>query len=205
MEIDREFIEQVAADLVRINSVNPTLAPGGPGEREVAAYTADLMDRLGLEVGEHEPVPGRVSVTGRLRGTGGGRAVRAGAGDGESWRPCGTRHGAVRGGRGRAERGWRGRDTAPHGGLHRHHRRDRARGVPVGGAPAPAQVLAEPGPGVGGGAHRDGGVHGGAVAGTGGSRNVRCTPSRFCWVGRQATPTPSIVRSRTSISNRASS
>ena len=73
--IDREFIEQVAADLVRINSVNPTLAPGGPGEREVAAYTADLMDRLGLEVGEHEPVPGRVSVTGRLRGTGGGRSL----------------------------------------------------------------------------------------------------------------------------------
>ena len=73
--IDRDFLEQVAADLVRINSVNPTLSEGGPGEREIAAYTADLMDRLGLEVGEHEPAPGRVSVTGRLRGTGGGRSL----------------------------------------------------------------------------------------------------------------------------------
>lgn len=73
--IDRDFLEQVAQDLVRINSVNPTLSPGGPGEREIAAYTADLLDRMGLEVGEHEPVPGRVSVTGRLRGTGGGRSL----------------------------------------------------------------------------------------------------------------------------------
>lgn len=73
--IDREFLEQVAGDLVRIDSVNPTLSPGGSGEREIAAYTADLMDRLGLEVGEHEPVPGRISVTGRLRGTGGGRSL----------------------------------------------------------------------------------------------------------------------------------
>jgi acetylornithine deacetylase len=73
--IDRDFLEQVAQDLVRINSVNPTLSPGGPGERQIAAYTADLLDRMGLEVGEHEPVPGRLSVTGRLRGTGGGRSL----------------------------------------------------------------------------------------------------------------------------------
>jgi acetylornithine deacetylase len=73
--VDRDFLEQVAQDLVRINSVNPTLSPGGPGERQIAAYTADLLDRMGLEVGEHEPAPGRVSVTGRLRGTGGGRSL----------------------------------------------------------------------------------------------------------------------------------
>jgi len=73
--VDRAFIEDVAQHLVQINSVNPTLASGGPGEREIADYTADVMDRLGLEVGEHEPAPGRVSVTGRLRGTGGGRSL----------------------------------------------------------------------------------------------------------------------------------
>lgn len=73
--IDRGFIETVAQDLVRINSVNPTLSPGGAGEREIAEYTADVMDRIGLEVGEHEPAPGRISVTGRLRGSGGGRSL----------------------------------------------------------------------------------------------------------------------------------
>jgi len=73
--VDRAFIEEVAQDLVRINSINPTLSPGGAGEREIADYTASVMDRLGLEVGEHEPAPGRVSVTGWLRGTGGGRSL----------------------------------------------------------------------------------------------------------------------------------
>jgi acetylornithine deacetylase len=72
---DRAFVGNVARDLVRINSVNPTLSPGGPGEAEVAHYTAAVLERLGLEVTRHEPRPGRVSVTGRLRGTGGGRAL----------------------------------------------------------------------------------------------------------------------------------
>jgi acetylornithine deacetylase len=73
--VDRAFVESVARDLVRINSVNPTLAPGGPGEAEVARYTAGVLERLGLEVTRHEPAPGRVSVTGRLRGEGRGRSL----------------------------------------------------------------------------------------------------------------------------------
>ena len=73
--VDRGFVETVARDLVRINSVNPTLSPGGGGEAEVAAYTAGVLERLGLEVTRHEPAPGRVSVTGRLRGAGGGRSL----------------------------------------------------------------------------------------------------------------------------------
>jgi acetylornithine deacetylase len=72
---DRSFVETVARDLVRINSVNPTLAPGGPGEAEIADYTATVLERLGMDVARYEPAPGRVSVTGRLRGTGGGRAL----------------------------------------------------------------------------------------------------------------------------------
>ncbi len=62
-------------DLVRINSVNPLLVPGAPGEAEIGAYTAGLFSSLGLEVTVHEPEPGRVSVTGRLRGQGGGRSL----------------------------------------------------------------------------------------------------------------------------------
>ncbi|MDH5197786.1 MAG: M20/M25/M40 family metallo-hydrolase [Gemmatimonadota bacterium] len=60
---------------MRINSVNPGLSPDGPGERDIAAFTATTLERLGLTVTRHEPVPGRVSVTGRLRGTGMGRSL----------------------------------------------------------------------------------------------------------------------------------
>jgi acetylornithine deacetylase len=73
--VDRAFIESVARDLVRINSVNPALSPGAPGERAIADYTAAVIERLGLEVARHEPAAGRVSVTGRLRGSGGGRSL----------------------------------------------------------------------------------------------------------------------------------
>ncbi len=61
--------------LVQINSINPKLVPGAPGEREVADYTAGRLAELGLEVERYEPEPGRVSVTGRLRGSGGGKSL----------------------------------------------------------------------------------------------------------------------------------
>ena len=73
--IDRDYTIRVCQDLVRINSINPTLVPGAPGEREVADFTAKTLGALGLEVQRHEPEPGRVSVTGRLKGTGGGKSL----------------------------------------------------------------------------------------------------------------------------------
>jgi len=73
--VDRAFVTAVARDLVRINSVNPTLAPGAPGEAEIAGYTAGVLARLGLDVTRHEPAPGRVSVSGVLCGAGGGRSL----------------------------------------------------------------------------------------------------------------------------------
>jgi len=75
MPIDRDYCLDTLTQLVRINSINPTLVPGAPGEGEVADYVAANLSRLGLEVERHEPVPGRVSVTGRLRGTGGGKSL----------------------------------------------------------------------------------------------------------------------------------
>lgn len=75
LTIDRSFMTQTLADLVRINSVNPSLAPGGAGEAEVAAYLAGVLRGLGLEVTEHEPEPGRISIVGRLPGAGGGRSL----------------------------------------------------------------------------------------------------------------------------------
>ena len=73
--IDRDFTIRVCQDLVRINSINPILVSGAPGEAEVADYTARTLGDLGLEVIRHEPEPGRVSITGRLKGTGGGKSL----------------------------------------------------------------------------------------------------------------------------------
>ena len=75
LTIDSAFATTTARDLVRINSINPALSPGAPGEVEIAAYTARLMKHMGLEVHTHEAAPGRPSVVGRLPGTGGGRSL----------------------------------------------------------------------------------------------------------------------------------
>lgn len=69
------FMTEVLRRLVAINSVNPAMEAGGPGEAEVAAYVAELLETLCLEVHVHEPVAGRPSVVGVLRGTGGGRSL----------------------------------------------------------------------------------------------------------------------------------
>jgi acetylornithine deacetylase/succinyl-diaminopimelate desuccinylase-like protein len=63
------------ADMVAIDSVNPSLVSGGAGEREVAAYVADWARDAGLEVELLEATPGRPSVVVRARGTGGGRLL----------------------------------------------------------------------------------------------------------------------------------
>lgn len=73
--IDREFATENLVRLVRINSVNPTLDPGAPGEAEIAEHLAGALRSLGLEVAVFEPEPQRVTVTGTLRGTGGGRSL----------------------------------------------------------------------------------------------------------------------------------
>lgn len=62
-------------DLVAINSVNPTLVPGAPGEREVAELVATEMRRGGLEVSIEAVVPGRPNVVGVLEGRAKGRTL----------------------------------------------------------------------------------------------------------------------------------
>jgi len=62
-------------DLVAINSVNPTLVPGAPGEAAVADAIASEMRRLGLDVSVEEVVPGRPNVVGVLEGRAKGRSL----------------------------------------------------------------------------------------------------------------------------------
>ncbi len=75
IKIDREYLLKTLSDLIRINSINPQLVPDGAGEAEVAAYIANALRRLHLDVMTHEPEPGRVSVVGKLKGKGRRRSL----------------------------------------------------------------------------------------------------------------------------------
>src|SRR5262245_6078329 len=70
-----EGLEALICDLVRIESVNPDLVATGSGEAAIADFVASWLAEAGLEVSVVEPVPGRPSVVGVLRGSGGGKSL----------------------------------------------------------------------------------------------------------------------------------
>ena len=63
------------ADLVSIDSVNPSLVPGGAGEGEIARFVGGWLEARGLEVDVADAEPGRPNVVARARGGGGGRTL----------------------------------------------------------------------------------------------------------------------------------
>jgi acetylornithine deacetylase len=73
--IDKEFLNRVLVDLIHIDSANPSLVPGSPGEAELGAYLAQLMETSGLQVFIHTLAPQRLNVVGILRGSGGGKSL----------------------------------------------------------------------------------------------------------------------------------
>ncbi|MCS3640448.1 M20/M25/M40 family metallo-hydrolase [Salinibacter ruber] len=77
LSIDPDSVEDTLADLVRIDSTNPALGADerGAGEAELAAYIADRMHDIGLDVDHWEPAPGRPNVVGVLSGDGDGRSL----------------------------------------------------------------------------------------------------------------------------------
>jgi acetylornithine deacetylase len=76
MPADSTYITETLTDLVRMKSINPAFSDGEPSdEREIATQLGEKMRALGMETTEYEAAPGRVSVVGRLRGTGGGRSL----------------------------------------------------------------------------------------------------------------------------------
>ena len=68
-------LQKLICSLVEIESVNPDLVPGGSGEGAIAGFVASWLRDAGLEVTMVEPVPGRPSVVGVRRGSGGGRSL----------------------------------------------------------------------------------------------------------------------------------
>jgi acetylornithine deacetylase len=62
-------------ELVAVNSVNPTLVSGAPGEREIADLVANELRRGGLDVSIETVADGRPNVVGILEGRAKGRTL----------------------------------------------------------------------------------------------------------------------------------
>jgi acetylornithine deacetylase len=73
--VDEGAALRLLEELVKINSVNPSLVPGAPGEAEIAEFLAGHMSSLGLEVRVDEVRPGRLNAIGVLKGSGRGKSL----------------------------------------------------------------------------------------------------------------------------------
>lgn len=63
------------AAMVRINSINPSLVPGGAGELNIARFVKQWLDERGIQTDVHNAAPNRPSVVARVPGKGGGRSL----------------------------------------------------------------------------------------------------------------------------------
>ncbi len=66
---------ELLKQLVAINSVNPDLVSGGAGEAAIADFCAAWLTARGFEVHRLESRPGRPSIVGIARGSGGGKSL----------------------------------------------------------------------------------------------------------------------------------
>lgn len=62
--------EALLLELLRIDSVNPSLVPGGAGEAAIASFAGDWLRQRGFEVERIEAQPGRPSIVARSCGRG---------------------------------------------------------------------------------------------------------------------------------------
>jgi acetylornithine deacetylase len=63
------------ASLVKINSINPSLVPGAPGEAEIAHFVRGWLAERGMQVEVLDAGSDRASVIGCVPGKGGGRSL----------------------------------------------------------------------------------------------------------------------------------
>jgi acetylornithine deacetylase len=73
--IDKGKLVKLLKDLVKINSVNPSLIKGAPGEAEIAEFIKIWMEAHGLETELTMIETGRANVVGYLKGSGGGKTL----------------------------------------------------------------------------------------------------------------------------------
>jgi acetylornithine deacetylase len=65
----------LAAALVRVDSRNPALAPGAPGEADCVALLRDVLDSWGFRTEVHDAAPGRPNLLARIGGATRGRTL----------------------------------------------------------------------------------------------------------------------------------
>src|SRR5947207_14801368 len=65
---------EILTDLVRIESINPRLAPGGSGEAGIARRVIRCLAQSGLKTQLQELEPERFNAIGIVKGTGAGRS-----------------------------------------------------------------------------------------------------------------------------------
>lgn len=73
--IDQTKTLNLLKELVKIDSVNPSLVPGAAGEAEIAEYLKEWMTARGVEASVIEVEPGRANAVGVLKGSGGGKSL----------------------------------------------------------------------------------------------------------------------------------
>src|ERR1700676_3447847 len=70
-----EDLTRLLEALVAIDSVNPSLVPGGAGEAGMARFVMAWCAERGISAEIDEAAPGRSSVIARVKGKGGGRSL----------------------------------------------------------------------------------------------------------------------------------
>jgi acetylornithine deacetylase len=73
--VDEKAATQLLKELVKIDSVNPTLVPGAKGEEEIAEYVAGWLKALGLKAKVDKIEAKRANAVGALKGAGGGKSL----------------------------------------------------------------------------------------------------------------------------------
>jgi acetylornithine deacetylase/succinyl-diaminopimelate desuccinylase family protein len=73
--ITQTRILELVTELVRIESINPRLAPGGSGEATIARHVLRLLSQAGLTTQLQESEPRRFNAVGILKGRGCGRTL----------------------------------------------------------------------------------------------------------------------------------
>lgn len=75
LKVNEKDLLEILQQMIRIESVNPTLVKGGSGESEIAGYIGNFLSEAGLAVKFQEVGPDRLNVIGILKGSGGGRSL----------------------------------------------------------------------------------------------------------------------------------
>ena len=73
--VDEKAATDLLKELVKIDSVNPTLVPGAKGEEEIAEYVANWLKGLGVKAKVDKIEAKRANAVGTLKGAGGGKSL----------------------------------------------------------------------------------------------------------------------------------